>query len=196
MAKLYPSCVIIARMSETIFYTRKGDDGSTGLLGEGRLPKHHPRIETVGDLDEANAALGLARAFVQSPEIKAILTNVQKDLYALMAEVAATKENAATFRTIGETHVENLETQIAALSEKVAVPKEFILPGETQGGGALALARTVTRCAERRVAALLDEGELENPFLLAYLNRLSSLCFILELAENQFAGQETQKAKA
>lgn len=183
-------------MSETIFYTRKGDDGSTGLLGEGRLPKHHPRIETVGDLDEANAALGLARAFVQSPEIKAILTNVQKDLYALMAEVAATKENAAKFRTISETHVEKLEAQIAALSERVDVPKEFILPGETQGGGALALARTVTRRAERSVASLLDEGELENPFLLAYLNRLSSLCFILELAENQFAGQETQKAKA
>lgn len=183
-------------MSETIFYTRKGDDGSTGLLGEGRLSKHHPRIETVGDLDEANAALGLARALAQSPEIKTILTNAQKDLYALMAEVAATKENADAFRTIGETHVENLEAQIAVLSEKVAVPKEFILPGETQGGGALALARTVTRRAERRVAALLDEGDLENQSLLAYLNRLSSLCFILELAENQFVGKEAQHAKA
>ena len=177
------------------FYTRKGDDGTTGTLGKTRLPKYHPRIETVGTLDEATAALGLARALVESPEVDVILTKIQRDIYSLMAEVAATPENAAKFRSIKSSHVEWLEKQADALSEKIEMPTEFILPGETKGGGALSVARTVTRRAERRVAELLDEGELENKELLRYLNRLSSLCFILELVENQFEGKVTQKAK-
>jgi len=183
-------------MSNATFYTRKGDDGKTGLLGEGRLPKYHPRIEAVGTLDETTATLGLARALSTSPEVSDILLNVQKDLYALMAEVAATPENAEKFRSIDADRVLWLETQIDVLSKKVENPAEFILPGETKGGGALSLARTVTRRAERRVAALFHEDALENTELLRYLNRLSSLCFLLELAENQFEGQETQKAKS
>lgn len=177
------------------FYTRKGDDGTTGTLGKTRLPKYHPRIETIGTLDEATAALGLARALIESPEVDVILTKIQRDIYSLMAEVAATPENAAKFRSIKSSHVEWLEKQTDALSEKIEMPTEFILPGETKGGGALSVARTVTRRAERRVAELLDEGELENKELLRYLNRLSSLCFILELVENQFEGKVTQKAK-
>ncbi len=177
------------------FYTRKGDDGTTGTLGKTRLPKYHPRIETVGTLDETTATLGLARAFAESPEVGAILTKVQRDIYSIMAEVAAMPENAEKFRSINLTHVEWLEKQTDALSEKIEMPKEFILPGETKGGGALSIARTVTRRAERRVAELLDKGELDNKELLRYLNRLSSLCFILELVENQFKGKESQKAK-
>ena len=177
------------------FYTRKGDDGTTGTLGKTRLPKYHPRIETIGTLDEATAALGLARALIESPEVDVILTKIQRDIYSLMAEVAATPENAAKFRSIKSSHVEWLEKQTDVLSEKIEMPTEFILPGETKGGGALSVARTVTRRAERRVAELLDEGELENKELLRYLNRLSSLCFILELVENQFEGKVTQKAK-
>lgn len=183
-------------MSKPTFYTRKGDDGRTGLLGEGRLAKYHPRIEALGTLDETSAALGLARALSESPRVNNILLNAQKDIYALMAEVAATPENAEKFRGINADRVLWLEKQIDVLSNTVENPAEFILPGETQGGGALSLARTVTRRAERRVAALLDEGALENAEILRYLNRLSSLCFLLELAENQFAGQETQKAKS
>ncbi|MBT7601760.1 MAG: ATP:cob(I)alamin adenosyltransferase [Anaerolineae bacterium] len=90
---------------------------------------------------------------------------------------------------------EGLETQTDTLSAQVQMPKEFILPGETRGSGALSLARTVVRRAERRIAELLDAGELENQELLRYLNRLSSLCFVLELAENQFSKKETRKAK-
>ena len=88
-----------------------------------------------------------------------------------------------------------LEEQTDSLSKTVEMPSEFILPGETQGGGALSLARTVTRRAERRIAELLADGEIKNKELLRYLNRLSSLCFVLELAENQFDGKETMKAK-
>ena len=177
------------------FYTRKGDDGTTGLLGEGRLPKYHPRMETIGALDEATAALGLARSLVKDAALQPILLQTQRDLYGLMAEVAATPENAAQFRSIDASRVTWLESKTDALSAKVQMPKEFILPGETQGSGALALARTVIRRAERRVAELLIAGELENQDLLSYLNRLSSLCFVLELVENQFAEKETRKAK-
>ncbi|MBT3337322.1 MAG: cob(I)yrinic acid a,c-diamide adenosyltransferase [Anaerolineae bacterium] len=177
------------------FYTRKGDDGTTGLLGEGRLPKYHPRMEAIGALDETTATLGLARSLIQDAAIQPLLIQIQRDLYGLMAEVAATPENAAQFRSIDPARVEWLETQTDTLSAQVQMPKEFILPGETRGSGALSLARTVVRRAERRIAELLDAGELENQELLRYLNRLSSLCFVLELAENQFSKKETRKAK-
>ena len=177
------------------FYTRKGDDGTTGLLGEGRLPKYHPRMEAIGTLDETTATLGLARALSHSPPVNEILLQIQRDLYSLMAEVAATPENAEKFRSIDAARVDWLESQTDAVSETVTMPTEFILPGETRGGGALSLARTVARRAERRIAELLADGELDNLELLRYLNRLSSLCFVLELAENQFDGKEAQKAK-
>ncbi len=79
------------------FYTRGGDDGYTGFLGEGRVPKYHPRTEAVGEIDEANAAIGAARAFCQAEQTGELLLTVQKDLYGMMAEVASTKENALAF---------------------------------------------------------------------------------------------------
>ncbi len=180
----------------TSFYTRTGDEGYTGLLGEGRVPKHHARIEALGAIDEATAAFGLARATCQSPQIAPILLTAQRDLYGLMAEVAATPENAETFRSIDSARVEWLEAQTDALSGQVTLPREFIIPGDTPGGAALALARTVVRRAERRVAELLLEKTIENGALLRYLNRLSSLAFVLELFENQHAGRNTTLAKA
>ena len=177
------------------FYTRTGDDGSTGLLGEGRLPKHHPRIETLGALDEASAALGLARALCQAPQTKSILMEVQRDMYALMTEVAASSENLERFRTLGMSRVQWLESQADNLSASVPLPAEFILPGDSLSGAALALSRTIVRRAERRVADLFDAGEVNNPVLLQYLNRLSSLCFVLELLENQSADHATTLAK-
>ena len=178
------------------FYTRTGDDGNTGILGEGRLPKHHPRIETIGTLDEASAALGLARALITAEQTKSLLADVQRDLYALMAEVAATPENTSRFRTVNLARVEWLESQTDLVTARVPMPKDFILPGDTPGGAALSLARTVIRRAERRLAELADQGEVENPALLPYLNRLSSLCFALELEENHHAGKETSLAKS
>lgn len=175
----------------TLFYTRNGDDGYTGLLGEGRVPKHHPRVEAVGALDEATAALGMARALCQSPRTAAALLTAQRDLYALMAEVAATPERAARFRVIDRSRVSWLEEQSDGSSAQVEMPKEFIVPGDSPAGAALALARAIVRRAERRVAALFHAGEIENADLLGYLNRLSSLCFVLELLENQAVGKRT-----
>jgi len=174
----------------TKFYTRKGDDGTTGLLGEGRVRKDAPRLEAVGTLDEANAALGLARSICQALESSEILLTVQRDLYSLMAEVAATPENAEKFRSIDHSRVSWLETQIGVLEQSVSPTNEFIVPGDSPSGAALDLARTIVRRAERRLTSLQLSGELENPDLLRYLNRLSSLCFVLELLENQQAGQQ------
>lgn len=171
------------------FYTRTGDDGNTRLLGEGRVPKHHPVPEAVGSIDEVTAALGVARAACKAARSAEILLHVQRDLYLLMAEVAATPENAARFRRIDAEKVAWLEAQVEAVSAQVEMPREFIVPGDSPSGAAVDLARTIVRRAERRVALLWHEGLLENPELLRYLNRLSSLCFVLELFENQASGQ-------
>lgn len=173
----------------TRFYTGKGDDGYTGLLGEGRVPKYHPQTEAVGAIDEATAALGLARSICLDPHTPALIIIIQRDLYGLMAEVSATAENAARFRVIDSARVAWLEDKAGELSNKVDIPNEFILPGDSPGGAMFSLARTIVRRAERRVAELLHNGAIENVELLRYLNRLSSLCFMLELLENHSSGQ-------
>jgi cob(I)alamin adenosyltransferase len=172
----------------TRFYTKKGDDGYTSLLGKGRAPKYDRRIETVGAIDEANAAIGLARTLSLAPLTSSVLIDVQKDLYHLMSEVSATPDNASRFRKITVERVIWLETQIDDISTRVIVPAEFIIPGDSKAGAAIDMARTIVRRAERHIAGLLHLKKLENRELLRYMNRLSSLCFVLELLENQTAG--------
>ncbi len=173
-----------------IYYTGTGDDGSTGWLGEGRIPKFGPRPEAYGTVDEASAALGVARALVQAPAVAEVVIQIQRDLYHLMAEVASPKENASRFREVDATRVRWLEDQIEGFGRQVEIPSDFVVPGDSPAGAAFDLARTVVRRAERLIARLQAEGELENPDLLRYLNRLSSLCFVLELLENRRAGVE------
>ena len=173
----------------TKFYTRSGDDGTTGLLGAGRAAKDDPRLEAVGAVDEANAALGLARAACQASQSREIILTAQRDLYGLMAEVAALPEHAARFRSVDAGRVAWLEARIETIETLVPPTNEFIVPGDTPAGAALDLARTIVRRAERRLISLQRAGELQNPELLRYLNRLSSLCFVLELFENQQAGR-------
>ena len=172
------------------FYTRTGDDGYAGLLGEGRVPKSDLRIETVGAIDEASAALGIARSSATTGE-GAMVVQIQRDLYGVMGEVAATAKNAERFRVVGSAQVGWIEEQIDRISHQVETPGEFIVPGDSASGAAFDLARTVVRRAERRLAELTLRGDIQNPELLKYLNRLSSLCFVLELLENKNTG--TQK---
>jgi cob(I)alamin adenosyltransferase len=170
-------------------YTGKGDDGYTGLLGEERVPKYHPRTEAVGTLDEATAALGVARSISHSSDTHELIKTIQRDLYGMMAEISATGDNVARFQFIDADRVGWLEDMTNNISSKVEMPKEFILPGDTPSGASVGLARTVVRRAERRVSELIHSGVVENGELLRYLNRLSSLCFVLELWENQLAGK-------
>ncbi len=177
------------------FYTGTGDDGNTSLLGEGRVRKTHLRIEALGALDESTATLGWARAQARDPRTTRILLEAQRDLYRLMAEVAATPENAPRFRAIDSQRVAWVEDQINTLASTIQMPSGFIVPGDSAAGAALSMARAVIRRAERRVVELVDAEEVDNPELVRYLNRLSSLCFVLELVENAAAGKSTTLAK-
>jgi cob(I)alamin adenosyltransferase len=172
------------------FFTREGDDGYTGLLGEGRFSKADLRLETLGSLDETNAALGLARACAATEQVRSILLQVQRDLYWVMAEVASSPGNSARFNHIGQQQVEWLEEQVTVVSRQVVMPEGFIIPGDSLSAAAMDLARTAVRRAERRMADLVQRGWVNNPHLLEYLNRLSSLCFAAELFENAQAGRD------
>jgi cob(I)alamin adenosyltransferase len=176
-------------MSSSIF-KGTGDDGYTGLLGKGRVPKYHPRPEAYGAVDEASATLGLARALTESPDIAQVIKTIQRDLVKLMTELAVVAPGSAKFVPFKAARVTWLERQIGLLEQQVDLPSQFVLGGDSPAGAAFDLARATVRRAERHVAKLLHEGEISNSELLRYLNRLSSLCFLLFLNEYKVAGIE------
>lgn len=180
-------------MSDIKYYTTTGDDGTTGLLGDERVKKYHPRPSAYGDVDEAQAALGVARAAMRGREAADVVLRVQRDLYHLMAELAATKAAAPRFRVIGAEHVRWLEEQTDAYGAQISLPKEFTVSGDTPAGAYLDLARTIVRRAERGVVRLYDENLIENIELIRYLNRLSSLCYVLSRFEDALGGQSDAK---
>ena len=173
------------------FYTRKGDDGYTGLLRDGRVPKNHPIMEAVGTVDEASAALGVARAACRGNLSAEIILTIQRDLYSIMAEIAASPEHAEQFRKLNASRVSWLETQVDRLRAQVTLPQDFIVPGDSPAGAALALARTIVRRAERQLTGLVHSSIVKNLELLRYMNRVSSVCFVLELVENKVGGNPT-----
>jgi cob(I)alamin adenosyltransferase len=160
--------------------TGTGDTGYTGLIGEQRVPKYDPRPETFGTVDEATSALGLARATTQDQKVKAIIYQVQQELYLLMGELATPPENYAKMGlAITAEQVRHLEMVEEELKEEVEIPNKFIIPGDTLDGAALDLARTIIRRAERMAVKLLHDGVIQNSEVVRYLNRLSDLIFIL-----------------
>ena len=163
------------------FYTSEGDDGTTGLLGEERDPKNHPRIHAVGAVDEASAALGLARAQSDNPDLNQLVKNVQEDLNQIMTLLVLVKPNPDKFPDLQKSRVLWLEEMIKQYGSVIEPPPGFILPGESVPSAAFGLARTIVRRAERRVIQLHQDGYLVSEMILPYLNRLSSLCFVLEL---------------
>ena len=163
-------------------YTRTGDAGTTGLVDGSRLPKHAPRMQAVGDVDEANSAIGLAIvAMADAPE-GAWLTTIQNDLFDLGADLATPLpeggEDAPWALRIVASQVQRLEEQIDAMNAELQALDSFILPGGSPAAAAVHLARAVTRRAERSATAAAQDVGL-NPQALAYLNRLSDLLFVL-----------------
>ncbi len=179
----------------TPFYTAGGDDGTTGFLGKGRISKASARIEAVGSVDEASAALGMARALCHTEKTQSILLKIQRLLYKLMSEISASNDLADKLERLDEGHVAWLEEQIASIESEVDIPREFIIPGDSPGSAALALARTIVRRAERRAVAFYENSDTSKPVLLTFLNRLSSLLFILEIYEISVSGDNIQLAK-
>jgi cob(I)alamin adenosyltransferase len=168
-------------------YTRRGDDGTTGLLYGGRVAKDDLRTEAYGTTDEAVSALVLARASLgpDSPWHATVL-QVQRELFVLGAQLATDREHWAQLEPgvsrVEATMVERLETAIDELTERYPLPKEFVVPGGAPAGAALDVARTVVRRAERRVVALQRADLLEDDVALRYLNRLSDYLFVLARA--------------
>jgi cob(I)alamin adenosyltransferase len=165
-------------------YTRKGDDGTTGLWYGGRVPKHHLRPEAYGSVDEAASALGLARAAAERPsELYDDILRVQNELFVAGAELATAPEAAPRLepgvsKTTPEM-VDRLESDIDRYMERVDLPPKFVIPGGTELSARLDVARTAVRRAERRVAALKDAGELLDETVVTYLNRLSDALFAM-----------------
>lgn len=175
-------------------YTRTGDDGTTGLLGSERVRKDDARIEALGAIDEATAAAGYARAIAKDPRTQVMLVDVQRDLYHLMSAIAAVPDNTLRF-PVRQDRVDWLESQIEGLSAVMQMPNEFIVPGDCPAGAAVAVTRAIVRRAERRTVELTRAFPSLDSAIQRYLNRLSSLLFVLEIAENNAAGRSTSKAK-
>ncbi len=157
-------------------YTRTGDQGSAGLVDGSRVSKAGPRMAAIGEVDEANAAVGLAIAALADGETARALRRIQNELFDLGADIATPGNIAGALRIVPE-QVERLEREIDAMNEHLSPLTSFILPGGSAEVAALHLARTIVRRAERAAVAL-NEAELLNPHLLAYLNRLSDHLFI------------------
>lgn len=175
-------------------YTARGDKGSTDLLGE-RVGKDDPRIDLLGDLDEANSAIGLGRSLATWGNANDLLVSAQRDLYQIMAELAFVDTTRPDSLRFEAGRVDWLEDSIASVQEAVELPREFVVPGDTRAGAALDVARTVVRRAERKAVALSNAGGIGNPEIVRYLNRLSSLIFILARAEDLSERDEVRLAK-
>jgi cob(I)alamin adenosyltransferase len=157
-------------------YTRTGDSGSAGLVDGSRVSKASLRMAAIGDVDEANAAIGVAISVIDDAETTRRLLTIQNDLFDLGADVATPGEVDGALRIIAP-QVERLEREIDAMNGALEALTSFILPSGSQAVAALHLARAIVRRAERSVVAL-NEREQLNPQLLAYINRLSDHLFV------------------
>lgn len=161
-------------------YTRKGDDGTTGLLYGGRVRKDAPGPSAYGEVDEAQAAIGVARAHAErGGDLDELLVRVERDLWVLMADLATDGANrdklSPGVSLVTEDMVTSLETTIDEVSERFELPAEFVVPGQEPLSAFLDLARTVVRRAERHCVGAAAEGS----HVVAYLNRLSDLLWTL-----------------
>jgi cob(I)alamin adenosyltransferase len=164
--------------------TRTGDDGTTGLMYNRRLPKHHPRVESYGTVDELNTALGMARATSGSGWIREQLLATQRDLVVLMGELATHPEDAERYERDGFKRVSadmtaRLDAGVAELEGRDITFKGWATPGATLSAASLDVARTVCRRAERRVIGLREAEGFENPEVVVYLNRLADLLWLM-----------------
>ena len=157
-------------------YTRTGDSGSAGLVDGSRVSKASLRMAAIGDVDEANAAIGLALSALEDGETAKRLLTIQNDLFDLGADVATPGEIEGALRIVAP-QVERLEREIDAMNAGLDPLTSFILPSGSQAVASLHLARAIVRRAERSVVAL-HEREPLNPALLAYINRLSDHLFV------------------
>ena len=173
----------------------RGDDGYTDLLGKRRVPKHHPVLDALGELDTATSALGVAKRAAQADRTRRLLHQMQADLYDVMSELAFPAEHAQAQRVRPE-HLEWLDRTLATVQAPFAELRAFVLPGASDASAALDLARAQVRTAERRLARVKEDGDLRNALTLTYVNRLSLVLYYLARAEDAVAGVDLDVASA
>ncbi len=173
--------------------TRTGDDGTTGLLGDLRVPKTDSRIVALGEVDEATSAIGVARAACRAAGLTRthdLLLSFQNDLYALMGDIATTPDARPKVGTyLSDARLEALDALVLSLRQEVQIGTRFIVPGDHPASAAIDLARAITRRAERAVILLTQQGWLPTTTPQRYLNRLSDVLFMLgRLVDNELGG--------
>ncbi len=173
-------------------YTKTGDSGTTGLFGGGRISKSHPRIEAYGTVDELNASLGLALALWPEgsglEDLRAYLTDLQKQLFVVGADLATPLDSSAEVPRISAADVASLEEQIDRIQDTLKPLRAFVLPAGSSAAAALHVARTVCRRAERRVVELADAEPVTRE-VTVFLNRLADLLFVLARRVNHVDGR-------
>ena len=176
-------------------YTRGGDEGKTSLFDGTRVPKSDLRVEVYGTIDELNSHLSLCRAASPSKDVKQVLERVQNELFTCGADFATPTSSAKSARRLTTKHVEALEKDSDRFFGEVGNPQGFVLPGETEEGARLHVARTVCRRAERLAVSLSARDPL-NPEAVRYLNRLSSLLYSLAVWSDKVqSGRKLQNPK-
>jgi len=173
-----------ARGNPIRIYTKKGDDGSTGLWYGGRVGKASGRPEAYGSVDEAASELGLCRAAAErGGELYEDILRIQEEMFIAGAELATAPEAAGRLEAgvskVTQEMVDRLETDIDRYMDRVHLPPKFVIPGGTELSARLDVARTAVRRAERRVSTLKDAGELADNLVLTYLNRASDAVYAM-----------------
>lgn len=176
----------------TKIYTKTGDDGSTGLFGGARLPKHHIRIEAYGTVDELNSSIGWLMTFIGDSETHSLLQTIQSRLFTVGSNLASDPSKEMITPDLTEDDVHTIERSIDRLQSVLPELKHFILPGGSQSVSAAHLTRTICRRAERRCVALAHDSQVESIIIL-YLNRLSDYFFVLARWLGQTEGIEEIK---
>jgi cob(I)alamin adenosyltransferase len=164
--------------------TRTGDQGTTGLMYNSRVPKCHPRVEAYGSVDELNSALGMARATASHEFVREKIGLIQKDLVTVMGELATAiddlpKYKADGFKLVTSDLVRPLDLLAAELEGKIKHERGWAMPGGSTASAALDIARTTCRRAERAASALQESRQLQNPEIIIFLNRLSDVLWLL-----------------
>jgi cob(I)alamin adenosyltransferase len=166
--------------------TRTGDGGETSLFGKERVRKSDPRIAALGDLDEAQAVLGLARSLAPRSSLGRALLNLQRGLYLVMAEVATPRNDLDRLKErLDGAAVALLDGLLETLKKSTPIEGRFVIPGENRFSASLDHARTVVRRAERQVVGCVDEGYVSGEHILPWLNRLSDVLFVLARASER-----------
>lgn len=180
-------------------YTKKGDEGTTGLLYGGRVPKDDARTDVYGTLDEVVSALGLARAGGLVPRVEEIVIRLQREMFVVGAQLATSEGNQAKLQDgvsrVTPEMTATAESDIDALIGQHPLPQEFILPGQTMGSAGLDVARSTIRRAERRAVTMERGGLVTDPEVLRYLNRISDLLFVLARFEEAERGRRPEPSR-